>query len=192
MKQCGGFGRQDAGRDLDLVIEARVGEDFEAGADGAAFGVVGAIDQAGNASLNDRAGAHTARLDGHIERCISEAIVAEEAGGFAEDDDFRVGGGVAVANGAVAGAREEFAVMDEHGADGNFAAGGCSAGFGESFLHELEVRFHVWRRITRSNKRRGINAETTECTEHNENRAEKQLDASALRKRGREVGIEEN
>jgi len=146
LKKCGGFGCQDAGRDLDPVIEARVGEDFEAGADGAAFGVVGAVDQAGNASLNDCAGAHAARLDGDIERCISEAIVAKEAGGFAEDGDFRVGGGVAVANGAVAGASEEFAVADEDGTDGNFAGGGCGAGFGESLLHELNVSFHVWRK----------------------------------------------
>ena len=35
---------EDAGSDFHLMVEAGAGEDFEAGADGAAFGIVGAVD----------------------------------------------------------------------------------------------------------------------------------------------------
>src|SRR5260370_19539078 len=38
---------EDAGGDFDVMVEARVGEDFEAGADGAAFGIGGAGAEAG-------------------------------------------------------------------------------------------------------------------------------------------------
>src|SRR6267154_1733021 len=92
------------------MVESRVGEDFEAGADGAAFGVVGAVDEAGDAGLNDGAGAHAAGLDGDVKGGVGEAVVAEEASGLAEDDDFGVGGGVTIAGGAVAGTGEDLAI----------------------------------------------------------------------------------
>jgi len=84
-----------------VMVEARVGEDFEAGADGAAFGIVGAIDEARDPGLNDGAGAHAAELDGDVERGIRKAVVAKKAGGFSQSNDFGVGRGVAIANGAI-------------------------------------------------------------------------------------------
>jgi len=104
-----------------LVVEARIGKDFEAGADGAALGVVGAVDEARDAGLNDRAGAHAAGLDGDVKRRVREAIVAEEACGFTKDDDFGVGGWIVVADGAVAGASDHFSVVNQDGSDGHFA-----------------------------------------------------------------------
>ncbi len=139
----GAVGDEDAGRDFYMMIEARVGEHFEAGAEGAAFGVVGAVDEARDTRLDDGACAHAAGLNSNVERSIGEAVVAEQAGGFAEYDDFGVGGGVAVADGAVAGASDDLAVMDEDRADGDFAACRCGAGFSECFLHELDVSFHL-------------------------------------------------
>jgi len=127
------------------MVESRVGEDFEAGADGAAFGVVGAVDEAGDAGLNDGAGAHAAGLDGDVKGGVGEAVVAEEASGLAEDDDFGVGGGVTIAGGAVAGTGEDLAVVDKDSADGDFAGCRCGAGFGQGFLHELGVGFHLAR-----------------------------------------------
>ncbi len=127
------------------MVEARVGEDFEAGADGAAFGIVGAVDEARDTGLNDGARTHAAGFNGDVERGVRETVVAENAGSFAEDDDFGVGGGVAIADGAIASTGEDFAVVNEHGADGDFA--GCSrcARFRERLLHELDVRFHLRR-----------------------------------------------
>src|SRR5260370_21213849 len=138
----GAVGGEDTGGDFHLMIKARVGEDFEAGADGAAFGIVGAVDEAGDTGLNDSARAHAAGLDGDVERGISKAVVAKKAGGFSQSNDFGVGRGVAIADGAVAGTGENLAVMDEHGADGDFAGGGRETSFGQGFLHELEITFH--------------------------------------------------
>src|SRR6267378_1834953 len=67
----GTFGDEDARSDFYLMIKARVGEDFEAGADGAAFGIVGAVDEARDTGLEDCARAHTAGLDGGVERGTS-------------------------------------------------------------------------------------------------------------------------
>jgi hypothetical protein len=141
----GALGRQNAGGDFYLVVEAPVREDFEAGADGAAFGVVGAVDKTRDSGLDDGAGTHAAGLDGYVERGVGKAVVAEQAGGFAENNDFGVGGGVTIANGAVAGSSEDLAIMDEDGADGDFAGFGSCAGLRERYLHELDVSFHVWR-----------------------------------------------
>jgi len=141
----GAVGGEDAGSDFHMMVEVRVGQDFEAGADPATFGIVGAIDEPRDTSLDDGARAHAAGLDGDVERGISKAVVAKKAGGFAKGDDFGVSGGVAVADRAVTGKSEDLAVMDEHGADGDFAGGSRGACFGERCLHELDVSFHCRR-----------------------------------------------
>ena len=145
MDDSGAIGGEDTGSDLDLMVEPRIREDLEASTNRAALGVVGAVDQARDASLNDRTGAHAARLDGDVEGGACEAVIAETAGGFAKDDDFGVGRGVIVADGAVAGACEDLALMDQESADGDFAGRGRGAGFGERLLHELDVGFHLSR-----------------------------------------------
>src|SRR5437016_6078312 len=81
-------GGEDSGSDFYLMVEARVGEDFETGADGAALGIVGAVDEARDTGLDDGTRAHAARLDGDIQCRIGKAIVAKTAGGFAQSDDF--------------------------------------------------------------------------------------------------------
>ena len=130
---------EDAGSDFYLMVETRVRQDFETGADGAALGVVSAVDQARDASLDYGAGAHAAGLDGDVESGTGEAVVAEQAGGCAKDEDFGVGGGVVVADCTVVRTRENLAVVDEHSADRDLAdCGGCLS-FLQRFLHELGV-----------------------------------------------------
>src|SRR5579859_2587212 len=51
LKDGGALRDEDAGRHLHLMIEARIGEDLEAGADSTALGVVGAVNQSRNAGL---------------------------------------------------------------------------------------------------------------------------------------------
>jgi hypothetical protein len=142
LEDGGAVGREDAGGDFYLMVEARVGEDFEAGADGAAFGIIGAVNETGDAGLDDGAGAHTAGFDGDVEGGVRKTVVAEKAGSFSKNDDFGVGGGVAIADGAIASTSENLAVMDEHGADGDFARCGCRARFGECFVHKLDISLH--------------------------------------------------
>jgi len=54
---------QEAGGDFDLVIQLGAGKKLEAGTEGAALGVVGGVDEAGNPSLNDRTSTHGAGLE---------------------------------------------------------------------------------------------------------------------------------
>ncbi len=146
---------EDAWGDFNLMVEARVGKDLEAGAHGAAFGIVGTVDEARDAGLDDGARAHAAGFDGDIERRVCKAVVSEKAGGFAQRDDFGVRGGIAIADRAIASTGEDFAVMDKHGPDGDFAGCGCGTSLRESFLHELDISFHIGRKNnTRKERKR--------------------------------------
>ena len=142
MKQGGGFVGEDAGNDFDVMIQARMGEYFETGANGAAFWVVSAVNETWNAGLNHSAGAHRARFESDVKRGASETVIGKNMGGFAEDDDFGVGGRVIVADGAITGAGDDFVFVDKDGTDGNFAGIGGSTRFVERELHVLEVGEH--------------------------------------------------
>jgi hypothetical protein len=155
LEDGGAVGGEDAGGDLHLMVEARVRKDFETGANGATFGIVGAVDEVRDAGLDDGAGAHAARLDGDVQSGVGEAVVAEKAGGFAKNDDFGVGSGVAVADGVVARASEDLTVVDKHRSNRHFAGFGGRTSFGKRGLHELDVLLHREREnITRGRKTR--------------------------------------
>ncbi len=141
----GALNGEDASGDFYLMVEARVGEDFKARADGAAFGIIGAVDETRDTRLDDGARAHATGLDGDVKRGVGETVVAKNTCSFAKNNDFGVSGGVAIADGAVARTGENFAVMDEHGADGYFAGCCRSARFNQRFPHELDVSFHLRR-----------------------------------------------
>lgn len=143
LQDGGAVGGKDTRGDFYVMVEAGMGEDFEAGADGTAFGVVGAVDEAWDAGLDDGASAHATRLDCDVEGIIGEAVVAEKAGGFAKDNHLRMSRGVIVADGTVAGTGENLAVMHEHGADRDFATCGGGTGLSKGFSHELNVGFHL-------------------------------------------------
>ena len=123
------------------MIGAVVAEDFEAGTDCAAFSFVGAVHEARDAGLEHCTGAHRAGFDGDVKRGAEEAVVTDSVGGVTKCENFRVGGGIAMRDGAIPGARYDFFVEDEDGADGDFAALGGLAGFGEGFGHEGEIGF---------------------------------------------------
>jgi len=143
LEQGSGVFGEDAGSDFYLVIEFGMSEDFETRADGAALGVVGAVDEARDAGLDHGTGAHGARFDGDVESGTGEAVVFKDMRGSTHDNNLRVGGGVAVANGAIAGAGEDLAVMHQDGADRHFASGRCGARLSQGFSHGLEIGFHV-------------------------------------------------
>ncbi len=141
----GALNGEDASGDFYLMVEARVGEDFEAGTNCPAFGIIRAVNETREPRLDDGACAHGARLDGDVKRGVGEAVVAKNTCSFAKNNDFGVSGGVAIADGAVARTGENFAVMDEHGADGDFAGCSGSVRFNQRFPHELDVSFHLRR-----------------------------------------------
>ena len=122
---------------------------METGAEGATLGIVGAVDESRDASLNDRTGAHGAGLERDVKSGVGKAVVAEDSRGLAQDDDFGMRGGVIVAYGAIAGAREVRIVANEHRADGDFAGVGGRASLLQSKAHEMEIVGHGKVRITR-------------------------------------------
>jgi len=142
VQEGGGVLGEEPGGDFDLMIQFGAGEQLEAGTEGAAFGVVGGIDESGNPRLYDGTSAHGAGFQSNVEKGVGEAVVAKKMRGFTEDDNFGVGGGVSITNGAIAGARENRLIVDEHGANGDFASGGRGAGFVESQLHEVKIVRH--------------------------------------------------
>src|SRR5260370_17879871 len=141
----GTFGGEDARSNFHLMIKARVGEDFEAGADGAALGIVGAVDETRDAGLEDCARTHAAGLDSDVERSISKAVVAKKASGFAQSHDFGVGGRITIADGPVARTGKNLAFVDKHGPDGNFAGCGRGTSFRQGLLHVLDISLHAGR-----------------------------------------------
>ncbi len=162
MQQGGRVFGEEAGSDFDLVIQLGAGEQLEAGTKGAAFGVIGGVDESRNPRLDDGTGTHGAGFEGDVEDGAGEAVVAEEARGFTEDDDFGVGGGVVIADGAITGAREDDIVVDEHGANGNLVGGGRGAGFVESKPHVIEIVRHG-RNEEKSLTQRRLRALTGSC-----------------------------
>src|SRR5260370_16749750 len=73
----GALGGEDARGDCYLMVEARVGEDFEAGAHGAALGIVGAVDEARDTGLDDVPLPHPACLHRDVDRRLRKPIVPE-------------------------------------------------------------------------------------------------------------------
>jgi hypothetical protein len=124
---------------LDLVVELRTGEQFEAGAERAPLWVVGCVDQARDARLDDGSGAHGAGFEGNVKGGLREALVAEFARGCTKHHDFGVCGRVAIAYGAIAAANENFPAIDKHSADGNFAGFGTGARLFQRDLHEFRI-----------------------------------------------------
>jgi hypothetical protein len=152
LQEGGGLFGEDAGSDFDLMIQFGAGEKLETGAGRAALGIIGAVDESWDASLDDRAGAHGAGLEGDIESGVGKAVVAEDSRGFAQDDDFGMSGGIIVANGAIAGAGEVGIIVNQHGTNGDFASVGGKASLVQSKPHELEIVGHGKVRIARQER----------------------------------------
>jgi len=143
LEKCRGFIGEDTGDDFDAMIEARMRENFETGADCAATRVVGTVNEFRNAGLDHGAGTHRTGLECDVDRRTGKAVVVKNMGCFAENDNFGMGGGVIVANRTIAGACDDFVIVDEKCADGHLSGGGGGAGFVESELHEIEIGGHA-------------------------------------------------
>ena len=146
LEEDSGFVREDAGDDFDAMVETRMGEDFETRADRAALGVVGTVHEALDAGLDHRASTHGAGFECDVERGVGKAVVCECMGGFAKHDNFGVGSGVVIADGAVAGASNDFVSVNENGADRDFAGIGGSKCFVEREPHVIEIAEHSRRK----------------------------------------------
>ena len=123
------------------MVQPRVVADLEEGPDRAGFGIVAAVNEASDAGIDDRAGAHGARLKRDRESAFVKPPMANERGRFPQRQNFRVGGRVGVAFAAVMASPDYFSRRDveDDAADRNFVQRESSAGFGDRLLHEEEV-----------------------------------------------------
>ena len=130
---------EQAGVDIDLVVELRMVHDGEDAAAGSGFGVGGGVDEAGDAGVEDGSSAHGAGLERGVEDAVFEAVVGEMTARFAEGDDLGVGCRVAVAEDSILASANDFSVVNDYCAYGNFAGGFGSVGFGDGGVEMLEV-----------------------------------------------------
>jgi hypothetical protein len=112
---------QEAGDDLNFVVELRVVHNGENRAAGSGFGVGCSVDEAGDAGVEDGSGTHGTGFERGVEGAVFEAVVFECAASFAEGDYLGVGGGVAVAEDTVLASADDFVLVDYDCAYRDFA-----------------------------------------------------------------------
>ena len=147
-EQLGALVGEDAAAVGEAVVEAGFGAELVEGVDTAHLGIVAAVDQFGDAGVDQGTGAHGAGLKGDREAAVFEAPEPAVGGGLAEGEDLGVGGGVGGGFAEVVGGPEHLAVVEavDDGADGDLALAGRGAGQFEGVLHHGEVAGVVHRR----------------------------------------------
>ena len=130
---------QHASSNLHSVVQAGMIQHLHHRTDGARLRVISAVNQAFEPGVNQRAGAHGARLNCSKQLAAFQAMVAEGGTGFAQRDDLGVRSGIAIGEVAVAAAADDLAVAHHHRAHRNFSRFQRALGSAESFLHEKFV-----------------------------------------------------
>lgn len=101
----------------------------------ASFGVVPAVYQAPNASMNQCARAHGARLNCNKQIAISQTVVTNGGTSLAQCSDLCVGRGVGVADVAIPSAADYAAIAHDNCAHGHFSCEERSLGAAQGFFH---------------------------------------------------------
>ena len=109
----------------------------------AALGIAGTEDDALHARMNERAGAHGARLLGDVERAVGEPPVAGGFLGLGEGEHLRVGGGIAEEFHLIEGAGDDASGAHDDGADGNLPGLVSARGLAQGLAHEVVVAVEV-------------------------------------------------
>lgn len=139
MEDGEGFGFEDAGSDLAAMIQGRLLEEIEKSARCPALGIPHAEDDAADAAMDDRAGAHGAGLLGHVKVAIGQTPVAESLLRLAQGEHLGVGGGIAQGLDLVVGAGDDRAPLHDDGADRHFTGLESAPGLAQGLLHEKGV-----------------------------------------------------
>src|SRR5690349_13679564 len=92
------------------MIQSGIVGDPEQGFDRAGLGVARAVDEASDARVDERPGAHRARLERDVERATLEPPGAQSLGGSPDGDDLGMGHGISIYFAPVVTARELVAV----------------------------------------------------------------------------------
>jgi hypothetical protein len=142
LDERGAFRSKQSRGNFNLMIQSRVGEDLETGANRTALRIVAAIHDPRDASLNNRPCTHAARLDRNVQGRRSQPVIAEFPRAFAQHHNFRVRGGVAIPDRAIARTRDYFAVSHQDCADRDLSSQRRRASLFKGQLHEFEIVIH--------------------------------------------------
>ena len=109
-------------------FKTRFGKKVDDAAAGAGFRIGRAVDEARDARVKHGAGAHGARLEGHVELAAAQTIVPEPLRSVAQCADFGVGSRIVTRDRAVVALTDDLAVFHDDCADRELrAAPACSA-----------------------------------------------------------------
>ena len=104
------------------------------------FRIIRTVYQSFEASMNQGACAHGARLNGSKQLAVSHTVVAEVCPSFAKSDDFRVSRGIAVSEVAVPAATDDLAATDDDRTYRNLSRVERPSRSPESLFHPKLVR----------------------------------------------------
>jgi len=130
---------QNSGGPLDLVVESRIIEQAVQAPASAGFGVVGSVDQAIEATLDDRPGAHRARFEGGVQGATIESPGSSDPTRLGENEAFRVSRRIGEPFGQVVTRRDDCAGLNHQRPDGDFPLRRRVAGQIEADSHHGKV-----------------------------------------------------
>src|SRR5919109_532694 len=131
--------RQEAAGHLGTPVQARLAQHVEHAAGGASLRVGSAVDDARHARPNDRARAHCAGLDRHVQHRIGDSPAAELGTRLAQHQHLRVCGGVGTKLALIAGGRKNLSISNEHRSDRHVALLACALGLAQRQAHVVLV-----------------------------------------------------
>ena len=112
--------RHDPGHDVHPMIQPGVVQQVVQGMHGAGLRIDRAIDENGNAGLEDGPGAHRARFQRDVERAAIEPPRSQRMGRLGDGDHLGVGRGIVELLSLIVGAGDHLAMVDNRRADGHF------------------------------------------------------------------------
>ena len=143
LQHSGGFAGADAAIDLGPVVTGFLGEKARSVFDRPALLVLGREIKPAQPREGNGAGAHGAGFQRRIEVAAGQPFVVEDFRARADDQHFGMGGRVMVLDGAISGAGENFAILDEAGANWRLAARRRRPRFGEGAVPRVVPRVDV-------------------------------------------------
>jgi hypothetical protein len=138
-QQLSAFFSENSRDDLDAMVQSRILAELKQRANGAGFGIVASIDELCHSRVDDRSGAHWARLKRHDDNAIDQSPIVEIFSRFAQREEFGMSGGIAIALPAVVSAADDLpaGLVHDDRADGHFIERQCFVRLGDRKPHPL-------------------------------------------------------
>ena len=121
------------------MVHFRVVQDFQSRTARTSFRIGSSVDDTSQTSLNDGAGAHSARFNCNIQIAAFQPVVPKLFGGASQGQDLRVSGGVLEPKGAIVRPRDDPFILHQHCPHGNFSLPFGFLCLPEGASHEISV-----------------------------------------------------